>query len=148
MQKIRLSLIVLVAMCAQVFAGSLEPPAGPDSAASAMYSIEAIYQRLSTGTNVAKRGAGFRGPTGPPGSTMHNLNDVMAKAPSNVVDAATTNDVLAGKPFWGLTTNEWGTRTGTIATRMLSPDTNEVQAGYYVGACQFRRGYCVISISA
>ena len=123
MQKIRLSLIVLVCICTQGFAGSLEPPAGPDSVDSAMYSIEAIYQRLSTGTNVAKRGAGFRGPTGPPGSTMHNLNDVMAVAPSNVVDAATTNDVRSGKTFWGLTTNEWGTQTGT-GTRTLSADTS------------------------
>ena len=133
MSKVNLSLIVIVCISAQVFAGSLEPPAGPDDEASAMYSIEAIYQRLSTGTNVAKRGAGFRGPTGPPGSTMHNLNDVMAKAPSNVVDAvgATTNEVLSGQIFWGLTTNEWGTQTGAIATRTLLPDTNEVQAGYY-----------------
>ena len=132
MKIVKLSLIVLVCMCAQVFAGSLEPPAGPDSAASAMYSIEAIYQRLSDGTDGAKRTGGFREPTGPPGSTMHNLNDVMAKAPSNVVDAATTNDVLAGKPFWGLTTNEWGTQTGALPTRTLSADTNVVDAGYYV----------------
>ena len=60
MQKIRLGLIVLVCISTKIFAGSLEPPAGPDSTNSAMYSIEAIYQRLSTGTNVAKRDAGFR----------------------------------------------------------------------------------------
>ena len=65
---------------------------------------------------------------------MHNLNDVMAKAPSNIVDAvgATTNEVLSGQIFWGLTSNEWGHQTGAIATRTLSADTNTVQAGYYV----------------
>ncbi|NQT03015.1 MAG: hypothetical protein HQ580_13385, partial [Planctomycetes bacterium] len=53
MKKVNLRLIVLVAMCAQVHAGSLEPPSGPDSPLSAMCSLEAIYQRLLTGTNVA-----------------------------------------------------------------------------------------------
>ena len=123
-------MIVLVCMCARVFAGSLEPPAGPESPLSAMYTIEAVYQRLLAGTDGEKRTGGFRGPTAPPGSTMHNLNDVMAKAPSNVVDAATTNDVRSDKIFWGLTTNEWGTRTGT-GTRTLSADTSTVNAGYY-----------------
>ena len=131
MQKVKLSLIVLVCISAQVFAGSLYPPAGPDSPDSAMYSIEAIYQRLLAGTDGAKRTGAFTGPTGPPGSTGHDLNEVMAKAPSNVVDAATTNDVLADKPFWGLTSNEWGTQTGSIPTCVLSPDTNTVDTGYY-----------------
>ena len=128
-------LIVFIGLSSLVFAGNIEPPAGPNDPASAMYSIEAIYQRLSAGTDGEKRGAGFREPTGPPGSgTMHNLNDVMAKAPSNIVDAvgATTNEVLSDQIFWGLTSNEWGTRTGTIATCTLSPDTNTVDAGYYV----------------
>ena len=132
-------LFILLSTCMQVLAGNLEPPAGPDDPASAMYSIEAIYQRLSTGTNVARRTAGFRGPTAPPGSTMHNLNDVMAKAPSNVVDAATTNDVLSGKPFWGLTTNEWGALSGTmpdIGAVTYTPGTTDqaVAKGYHDGS--------------
>ena len=132
-------LIVLLGLSSQVLAGSLEPPAGPDSAASAMYSIEAIYQRLSAGTDGEKRGEGFRGPTGPQGSTMHNLNDVMAKAPSNVVDAATTNEVLSGKPFWGLTTNEWGTLSGVMPDRgavTYTPGTTDqaVAKGYHNGS--------------
>ena len=58
---LRLGLMVVIGLSTQVFAGTLEAPAGPDSPDSAMYSIEAIYQRLSTGTNIAKRGEGFRG---------------------------------------------------------------------------------------
>ena len=70
---------------------------------------------------------------------MHNLNDVMAKAPSNVVDAATTNDVLAGKPFWGLTTNEWGALSGTmpdIGAVTYTPGTTDqaVAQGYHDGS--------------
>ena len=62
---------------------------------------------------------------------MHNLNEVMAVAPSNVVNAATTNEVLSGQIFWGLTTNEWGTQTGSIPTCTLSSNTIVVTAGYY-----------------
>ena len=131
MNKVKLSLIVLVCISAQVFAGNLEPPGPPGSSNSAMYTIEAVYQRLDNGTPGTKWTGGFREPTAPPGSTMHNLNEVMAKAPSNVVDAATTNDVLLNKTFWGLTSNEWGTQTGAIPTCTLSAGTNTVEAGYY-----------------
>ena len=126
-------LMVWIGLSFHVLAGSLEPPAGPDDEASAMYSIEAIYQRLHDGTPGAKRTGAFRGPTGPPGSTGHDLNEVMAVAPSNVTVAvgATTNEVLSGQIFWGLTTNEWGTHTGSIPTCTLSSNTIVVTAGYY-----------------
>jgi len=122
MQKIRLSLIVLVCICTQGFAGSLEPPAGPDSPLSAMYSIEAIYQRLSDGTPGARRTGAFTEPPASPAPTMHDMNEVMAIAPSNVIDTvgATTNEVLSGQIFWGLTTNEWGTRSGAGDPDLIS----------------------------
>ena len=131
MNKVKLSLIVLVCINANIFAGSLEPPGPPGSSNSAMYTIEAVYQRLDNGTPGTKWTGGFREPTAPPGSTMHNLNEVMAKAPSrDDSNGATTNDVRSDKIFWGLTTNEWGTQTGT-GTRTLSADTSTVNAGYY-----------------
>ena len=123
-------LIVFIGLSSLVFAGNIEPPAGPNDPASAMYSIEAIYQRLSTGTNVARRTGAFTGPTGPPGSTGHDLNEVMAKAPSRDTNGVTTNRVPTGQTFWGLTSNEWGIRTGS-GTRTLSANTNAVDAGYY-----------------
>ena len=132
MNKVKLSLIVLVCISAQVFAGNLEPPGPPGSSNSAMYTIEAVYQRLDNGTPGTKWTGGFREPTAPPGSTMHNLNEVMAKAPSrDDSNGASTNDVLLNKTFWGLTSNEWGTQTGSIPTCTLSAGTNTVDAGYY-----------------
>ena len=59
--------IILVCMCAQVFAGNLEPPGPPGSSNSAMYTIEAMYQRLVHGTPGTKWTGGFRGPTAPQG---------------------------------------------------------------------------------
>ena len=139
MQKVKLSFIILVCMSTKVFAGNLEPPAGPNDAASAMYSIEAIYQRLNDGTPGTRRTGVFREPTAPPGSTGHDLNEVMGVAPSNVVDAATTNDVRSGKPFWGLTTNEWGTLSGTMPDQgavTYTPRTTDqaVAQGYHNGS--------------
>ena len=95
--------IVLVCMSAKVLAGNLEPPGPPGSSNSAMYTIEAVYQRLDNGTPGTKWTGGFREPPGPPGPTMHDMNEVMAKAPSrDDTNGGTTNDMLSGKTFWGL----------------------------------------------
>jgi hypothetical protein len=42
-----------------VLAGNLDSPAGPTSAASAMYTLEAIYNRLDKGTPGSKRTGAF-----------------------------------------------------------------------------------------
>ncbi len=39
----------LLSLAAVVLAGSLDPPSGPTDAASQMYSLEQIYDRLDTG---------------------------------------------------------------------------------------------------
>ena len=132
-------LMVLFGLSAQILAGNIEPPAGPNDPASAMYTIEAVYQRLLAGADGAKRTGAFTGPPGPPGSTMHDMNEVMAVAPSNVVNAATTNEVLSGQIFWGLTTNEWGTLSGTmpdIGAVNYTPGTADqaVAQGYHNGS--------------
>ena len=52
-------------------AGELEPPAGPDDPASAMYTLDDIYHRLNDNTTATKRAGGFTGPAAGPGSTGH-----------------------------------------------------------------------------
>ncbi len=63
-----------------VGAGSLDPPAGPGDAASAMYTLEDIYNRLNDNTTATKRVGGFTEPLSGPASTGHDLDDIYEKA--------------------------------------------------------------------
>ncbi|MCP4696259.1 MAG: formylglycine-generating enzyme family protein [Gammaproteobacteria bacterium] len=94
--------------------GGLDSPAGPDDPASAMYSVEAVYQRLAAGALGAKRSGAFGGSPEGLGSTGHTLNDVMAAAPMpDNANGARPEDVACGKTYWGLRTDgNWGLRTG------------------------------------
>jgi len=100
------------------FAGNLDQTAAPTDPASAMFTLEDIYQRLATGTAGTKR-TSFAGPTaGPIAGTGHTLDEVMGKAPAVDAGGASPADVAAGKKFWGLKSGAWGVHTGigTIAT--------------------------------
>ena len=97
---------------AVVLAGGLEPSVGPTEGGSQMYTLEQIYDRLNAGaagTKVTK----FTEPGSGPAGTGHTLDDIMGKAPVVNANGATVGDVVAGKTFWGLTSGEWGPRTGT-----------------------------------
>jgi len=61
-------------------AGSLDAPAAPSDPASAMYTLEDIYNRLNDGKAIAKRTGGFEEPTSGPGSTGYTLDEVAAVA--------------------------------------------------------------------
>ncbi|MCP4697560.1 MAG: formylglycine-generating enzyme family protein [Gammaproteobacteria bacterium] len=105
--------VLLFLVSPPLWGGSLEPPAGPDDPASAMYSVETVYQRLATGAAGEKRA--FGGPSGDPGSTGHTLNDVMTAAPvADNVNGMRPEEAPCGKTFWSLRTDgSWGQRTGT-----------------------------------
>ncbi|MCP4666990.1 MAG: DUF1566 domain-containing protein [Deltaproteobacteria bacterium] len=61
-------------------AGDLNPPAGPGSSTSAMYTLEDIYNRLNDNTTATTRSGGFKEPASGPGSTGHTLDEVYEKA--------------------------------------------------------------------
>jgi hypothetical protein len=94
-----------------VLAGGLEPSVGPTEGGSQMYTLEQIYDRLNAGTAGSKK-TSFTDPSSGPASTGHTLDDIMGKAPVVNANGATVGDVVAGKTFWGLTSGEWGPRTG------------------------------------
>ena len=120
------------AMAMSAWAGDLVPTHAPDEAGSAMYTGRDLLNRLESGTNAPLRTGSFVEPTaGPTAGTMPTLNEIMAAAPATSAAAALPGEVLADKAYWGLAESDWGTRTGTMATRTLSEANDTVQAGYY-----------------
>ena len=113
-------------------AADLHPPATPEDPASAMVSAQDVLSRLQAGTNAPPRAGAFAPPAaGPTAGAMPTLNEIMAAAPATNAAAASPGDVLAGKVYWGLVESDWGARTGALAPRALSPDSDTVQEGYY-----------------
>ncbi len=93
-------------------AGSLDSPAGTTSTNSAMYTLDDLYNRLDTGAAGSVRA--FAEPSfGPTARTMHNLNEIMGKMPSQSTNAAAPSNVDSGKWFWGLRDGQWGPQQGT-----------------------------------
>jgi hypothetical protein len=77
---VALTLMVMLCFGAISFAGSLDDPAAPTSADSAMYTLENIYDRLDSNTQATKRSGSFTEPTAAPGPTGHTLDQVYEKA--------------------------------------------------------------------
>jgi len=111
-----LTAALLTLGAAGAWAGSLDAPAAPNNAGSAMYTLESLSNRLDTGAAGSKRGATFAEPAAAPGSTMVTLDQIMAKLPAvDATNGAAPGDVTSGKTYWGLTAAGWGPRTGTGA---------------------------------
>ncbi len=96
-KELILVLTVVVALVATglflpgvVCAGNLEPPAGPDDDASAMYTIEDLYDYLDTGVAGVKRTGGFVEPVSGPGSTGRTLDEVHARIADKCITCAGT----------------------------------------------------------
>jgi hypothetical protein len=80
-----------------VLAGSLDSPAAPTSATSAMYTLEDIYNRLNNNTQATKRSGAFTEPSAAPGSTGHTLDQVYEKAiPTQVPKTGQTTSTKTG----------------------------------------------------
>ena len=129
------TLLILICGCTlagPVEAGSLDAPAAPTDAGSAMYTLNDLFNRLTTGTAGTPRTGAFVEPAAGPGGTMHTLTDIMGKMPAlDNTNGATVANVLAGKTFWGLTSGAWGLKTGTMPTQTVNKNTTSQSAGYY-----------------
>lgn len=123
------SVVVNLLWVWQVWAGSPDSPGLPNATNS--YTLEDIYQRLSTG--VAGAQSAFTEPAVAPGTgTMHTLNEIMGVAPAlDNTNGATQTHVLAGKTLWGLTSGQWGVITGTRSAAPVpkSGQTNSYATG-------------------
>jgi len=120
-----------------VSAGSLTPPGPPDDPSGAVYTLEDLWNRLSSGTLGEKRTGPFSGPTSGPGDYGHSTDELMSIAPApDGTDGALPEHIREGMTFWCLNPEDgkWGLRTGTMPTQSLSPDDKNMSAGYYEAA--------------
>jgi len=68
--------MVLCLSATVVWAGDIDDPGGPTDAASAMYTITDVYNRINDGTAGTKRTTTFGEPTAAPGSTGKTLTEL------------------------------------------------------------------------
>lgn len=66
---------VLLASVGIVLAGNLDPTEGPTGTNSQMYTLAQVYERIDTGAAATKM-ISFTEPTGAPGGTGYDLNDL------------------------------------------------------------------------
>ena len=143
-QRVFWSLAIVVLVSAVTVSGdtsgTLDSTAPPNAALS--FTLEDIYQRLDAGT--AGSQSVFTEPSvGTGTATMHTLNEIMAEAPlADNSDGAMDNQVLAGKTYWGLRTDNfglywWGPKTGTVAVGSdldgSDGDMPSIPIGFYWG---------------
>ncbi len=131
----------LLATAGIALAGSLNPSAGPAAAGSQMFTLEQIWQRLTSGAAGTKMTAFTEPAAGPGAGSMHTLDDIMTAAPAlDATNGATTANVVRGKTFWGLTSGQWGLRTGA-AYPALVPRTGDGGTCFRAGDdCSLRLG--------
>ena len=91
--------------------GTVNANAAPTNPASAMWTLDQIYNVLDTRTtNVAKRAGAFTEPNaGPTNGTMHTLNDIMGLATNRAPVARIGNANI----IWAVG-DDWNNRAGVV----------------------------------
>jgi hypothetical protein len=131
-------LVYLLLLPASAFGGSLDSTGVP-AGGSGMPALSGICNQLDTGVQAPLLGGPtFGDPSMGPGSTMCTLLQLRDKGP--VIDAAGATDdkVLAGAPYWGLASGQWGNRTGSmpnVGQQNVTPGTTgkTITKGYHDG---------------
>jgi len=94
-----LSVMLMAGLCGTVVAGSLDSPGAP-TAGSGMYTLQNLYDFLTSGTALTVQSS-FQEPTSGPGSTMKSTKEIgdAIKALYDQCDT-TAADVMPGKKFF------------------------------------------------
>ncbi|MCX6355063.1 MAG: hypothetical protein NTZ78_09205 [Candidatus Aureabacteria bacterium] len=109
------ALCLLFAICVSytAVAGSLDSPGVP-SAGSGMYTLQNLYDYLTSGTALTVQTA-FQEPPSAPGSTMKTTKEIgdAIKALHDLCNV-TADNVELGKTFFCTQPGSWGVQTGTL----------------------------------
>ncbi|MCX6356148.1 MAG: fibrinogen-like YCDxxxxGGGW domain-containing protein [Candidatus Aureabacteria bacterium] len=108
-----LSLLSAVSISYIAVAGSLDSPGAP-SAGSGMYTLQNLYDYLTSGSALTVQ-TSFQEPTSGPGSTMKTTKEIGddIKALFDLCATTTAADVKSGQPFFCTQQGSWGMQTGT-----------------------------------
>ncbi|MCX6354199.1 MAG: fibrinogen-like YCDxxxxGGGW domain-containing protein [Candidatus Aureabacteria bacterium] len=111
---VALSLLFAVGLSGFAVAGSLDSPGAP-SAGSGMYTLQNLYDYLTSGTALTVQ-TSFQEPASGPGSTMKSTRQIgdAIKDKFNLC-TATADNVEQGVTFFCTQPGSWGVRTGTLA---------------------------------
>ena len=131
--KTLLIALFLLTSTGVALAGNLDPPAGPTDPASAMFTVNDLHNRLTTGAAGVKRSGPFMEPAAAPAPTGYTTDQLMAVMPAaDNTNGATAAEVVGGKSFWGLRTDgTWGQKVGAMPILTLNPTSTAVPTGYY-----------------
>ncbi|MCX6353420.1 MAG: hypothetical protein NTZ78_00780, partial [Candidatus Aureabacteria bacterium] len=100
--------------CGMVVAGSVDTPGIP-SAGSGMYTLQNLYDYLTSGTVLTVQ-SGFQEPSAAPGSTMKTMKEIGDAIKDNFnLCAATADNVEQGVTFFCTQPGSWGVQTGTLS---------------------------------
>ncbi|MCX6355081.1 MAG: fibrinogen-like YCDxxxxGGGW domain-containing protein [Candidatus Aureabacteria bacterium] len=107
-----ISLLFAVGLSGLAVAGSLDSPGAP-SAGSGMYTLQNLYDYLTSGTALAVQSS-FQEPTSGPGSTMKTTKEIGddIKALFDLCPVSSA-DVKSGVRFFCTQAGSWGVQTGT-----------------------------------
>jgi len=112
LMTIVLGLMCAVGMAGMAIAGNIDSP-GPPSSGSGMYTLQNLYDYLTSGTALTVPGS-FQEPGAGPGSTMKSTKQIGDDVKALFVQCdATAANVESGKKFFSTVSGNWGVKTGT-----------------------------------
>lgn len=109
-----LGMVFAVGMGGMAMAGNIDSPGAP-SAGSGIYTLQNLYDYLTSGTALAVSGS-FQEPAADPSSTMKTIRQIGddTKALFDQCEVV-ASDVKSGKKFFCTQAGNWGVQTGTMA---------------------------------
>ena len=110
---VALSLLFAVGLSGFAVAGSLDSPGAP-SAGSGMYTLQNLYDYLTSGAALTVQSS-FQEPMSGPGSTMKTTKEIGDGVQALFTQCpATAADVKSGVKFFSTKPGSWGVQTGTL----------------------------------
>ncbi|MCX6356106.1 MAG: hypothetical protein NTZ78_14575 [Candidatus Aureabacteria bacterium] len=145
---IALSLLSMVCLSYTVIAGSLDSPGAP-SLGSGMYTLQNLYDYLTSGTALTVQ-TSFQEPTsGPTTGTMKTTKEIGDAIKALLDQSTVTADgVKSGERFFCTQAGSWGVQTGTLIvpptptpTPTLTPTITPTPTPNPQQACESLGGY-------